>query len=60
MRNHFAGARFAKTEPGMLHRQGRPKLENAVLTFSDLDLRTRLVEMQAASYVSGNATKPRA
>jgi hypothetical protein len=42
-------------EPALISRdrQRRPKLENAVLTFSDLDLRTRLVEMQPTSNVCG-------
>jgi hypothetical protein len=40
-------------EPALISRdwQHRPKLENTVLTFSDLDLRTRLIEMQPASNV---------
>jgi len=40
-------------EPALISRdrQHRPKLENTVLTFSDLDLRTRLIEMQPTSNV---------
>ena len=40
-------------EPPLIgrNRQRWPKLENAVLTFSDLHLCTRLIEMQPASHV---------
>ena len=49
----FASLPAVLPEPALIsgHRQGRPKFQDAVLAFSDLDLRAGLVEMQPTSNV---------